>query len=41
MTAALIASLLAQFQTAVAAGNIVLATVLQTALGLLGVAVSL
>lgn len=41
MTAALIAALLAQFQAAVAAGNIVLATILQTALAALGVIVHL
>lgn len=41
MTAALIAALLAQFQAAVAAGNLILATVIQAALALLGVVVSL
>lgn len=41
MTAALIASLLAQFQAAIAAGNVILATILQTALAALGVVVNL
>lgn len=38
---AVIAALLAQFAAAVAAGNIILATVLQAALAVLGVAVHL